>query len=29
MSDTKIAASFRVSLTALAPKQAEWRVAVA
>jgi hypothetical protein len=29
MSDTKIAASFRVSLTALAPKQADRRVAVA
>jgi hypothetical protein len=28
MSDTKIAASFRVSLTALAPKQADSRVAV-
>jgi hypothetical protein len=29
MSETKIAASFRVSLTALAPKQADRRVAVA
>jgi hypothetical protein len=29
MSDTKIAASFRVSLTALLPKQADSRVAVA
>jgi hypothetical protein len=28
MSDTKIAASFRVSLTALLPKQANSRVAV-
>jgi hypothetical protein len=29
MSDTKIAASLRVSLTALVPKQADSRVAVA
>jgi hypothetical protein len=29
MSDTKIAASFRVSLTALVPKPADLRVAVA
>jgi hypothetical protein len=29
MSDTKIAASFRVSLTALMPKRADSRVAVA
>jgi hypothetical protein len=29
MSDTKIAASFRVSVTALLPKQADLRVAVA
>jgi hypothetical protein len=29
MSATKIAASFRVSLTALLPKQADARVAVA